>query len=126
MGLRTKFSLILSACALISVLFSSLAQTRAFTSDQQTYLSDFQSSISLSIERQIALRGDLLYSRAETAVLATDGLESFVFGNPLILSAQVWENGALIAKAPPSASSGDAPPTRSEEHTSELQSQSNL
>jgi signal transduction histidine kinase len=97
MRLRTKFSLVLSACILMYFFFTTFVLSRLFVTEQKAYLNDFQSTLSLFSKRTLEMRMSLLYSQLEVFVedpnfRVADLLPRIRGG----MGAELWKHNRLI------------------------------
>jgi signal transduction histidine kinase len=72
MRLGLKFALMLASCVLISVIVTTGALSSYFTSDQEGYLSDFQSHLALFAQHELGRQMDLLYVEVGNWLMAED------------------------------------------------------
>jgi signal transduction histidine kinase len=98
MRLRTKFALVISICILLYFYFTTFSLSRLVVREQEVYLNDFQSTLSLFSKRNLEMRMSLIYSELGALIESPDfrpqDLLSRIEGG---LAAELWEENKLIA-----------------------------
>lgn len=101
MGLRGKFSSLLSVCVVVAVFMTTYATTRFFTSEQETFIVDYQTNRALFLEHRVNEKFDLLHSQVQAVVDSeANPLASLLEALPALSGGEFWEDGHLVKASP--------------------------
>jgi len=101
MGIRGKFSLLLSSCVVLAVCLTTVAIAHFFTGEQTSFLVDYQTNRALVVSHELTQKFDLLYAQVDAVVRnEKKPLESLHEILPSVASLEVWEGEVLIDSLP--------------------------
>jgi len=101
LGIRGKFSLLLSSCVVLAVCLTTLAIAHFFTGEQTSFLVDYQTSRALVLSHQINDKFDLLHAQVEAVVSSeADPLTRLREILPSVASVEIWKGEDRIHAYP--------------------------
>lgn len=110
MGIRGKFSLLLSSCVVLAVCLTTLAIAHFFTGEQTSFLVDYQTSRALVVSHQVNEKFDLLHSQVDAIVRSEkEPLTRLHEILPSVASLEIWQGDRRLAAFPDSLVSNVPP-----------------
>lgn len=110
MGIRGKFTLLLSSCVVMAVCLTTVAIAHFFAGEQTAFLVDFQTTRAEVLSRQINEKFDLLFAQVD-AILKSEShpMERLKEILPSLETLELWQGERRLSRFPTSLAT-EAPP----------------